>query len=124
VPAKLAPPDGWRRPPADNGLVPGLLREGRVTATSWLPWPGLAMAVPHPAATGESLLRAEHVHRLFHWFFFQLPKLPERALSADNYAFVDQARHFAGPYRFELVPNSSHFLQREQPQAVTKLVLD
>jgi len=35
-----------------------------------------------------------------------------------------QARHFAGPYRFELVPNSSHFLQREQPQAVTKLVLD
>jgi len=36
----------------------------------------------------------------------------------------DQARHFAGPYRFELVPGSSHFLQREQPQAVTKLVLD
>ena len=35
-----------------------------------------------------------------------------------------QARHFAGPYRFELVPGSSHFLQREQPQAVTKLVLD
>ena len=163
------------------------------------------MAVPHPAATRESLLRAEHVHRSFHWFFFQLPQLPERALSADNYAFVDwlwdywtvpgftdeehlaevkrmlavpgaleatlgyyramfdparadpdlaevrqaagrpivvptlalcgaedkraevmqdQARHFAGPYRFELVPGSSHFLQREQPQAVTKLVLD
>jgi pimeloyl-ACP methyl ester carboxylesterase len=36
----------------------------------------------------------------------------------------DQARHFAGPYRFELVPGSSHFLQREQPQAVTELVLD
>jgi pimeloyl-ACP methyl ester carboxylesterase len=36
----------------------------------------------------------------------------------------DQARHFAGPYRFELVPGSSHFLQREQPQAVTRLVLD
>ena len=35
-----------------------------------------------------------------------------------------QARHFAGPYRFELVPGSSHFLQREQPQAVSKLVLD
>jgi len=145
------------------------------------------------------------VHRSFHWFFFQLPQLPERALSADNYAFVDwlwdywtvpgftdqehlaevkrmlaapgaleatlgyyramfdraradpdlaevrqaadrpivvptlalcgaedkraelmqgQARHFAGPYRFGLVPGSSHFLQREQPQAVTKLVLD
>jgi pimeloyl-ACP methyl ester carboxylesterase len=36
----------------------------------------------------------------------------------------DQARYFAGPYRFELVPGSGHFLQREQPQAVTKLVLD
>ena len=163
------------------------------------------MAVPHPAATRESLLRAEHVHRSFHWFFFQLPHLPEQALSAGNYAFVDwlwdywtapgftdeehlaevkrmlavpgaleatlgyyramfdpaqadpdlaevrqaearpivvptlalcgaedkraevmhdQARYFAGPYRFELVPGSSHFLQREQPQAVTKLILD
>ena len=49
----------------------------------------VVMAVPHPAATRESLLRAEHVHRSFHWFFFQLPQLPERALSADNYAFVD-----------------------------------
>jgi pimeloyl-ACP methyl ester carboxylesterase len=165
----------------------------------------VVMAVPHPAAARESLLRAEHVHRSFHWFFFQLPQLPERALRADGYAFVDwlwdywtapgftdeehlaevkrmlavpgaleatlgyyramfdparadpglaevrqaagrpivvptlalcgaedkraevmqdQARHFAGPYRFELVPGSSHFLQREQPQAVTKLVLD
>ena len=35
-----------------------------------------------------------------------------------------QARHFACLYRFELVPGSGHFLQREQPQAVTKLVLD
>ena len=36
----------------------------------------------------------------------------------------DQARHFAGPYRFELVPGSSHFLQRERPQAVTELPND
>jgi hypothetical protein len=153
----------------------------------------VVMAVPHPAATRESLLRAEHVHRSFHWFFFQLPQLPEQALRADGYAFVDwlwdywtapgftdeehlaevkrmlavpgaleatlgyyramfdparadpdlaevrqtagrpivvptltlcgaqdkraevmqdQARHFTGPYRFELVPGSSHFLQR------------
>ena len=165
----------------------------------------VVMAVPHPAAARESLLRAEHVHRSFHWFFFQLPQLPEQALRADGYAFVDwlwdywtapgftdeehladvksmlavpgaleatlgyyramfdparadpdlaevrqaaglpivvptlalcgaedkraevmqdQARHFAGPYRFELVPGSGHFLQREQPQAVTELVLD
>lgn len=163
------------------------------------------MAVPHPVSTRESLLRAEHVQRSFHWFFFQLPDLPERALRADGHAFVDwlwdhwttpgfaddehvaevkrmlatpgaleatlgyyramfdadradprladvreatnrqitvptltlcgaedkraevmagQARHFAGPYRFELVPGASHFLHREQPQAVTKLILD
>ena len=49
----------------------------------------VVMAVPHPAATRESLLRAEHVNRSFHWFFFQLPQLPERALRADGYAFVD-----------------------------------
>ena len=36
----------------------------------------------------------------------------------------DQARALRRPVRFELVPGSSHFLQREQPQAVTKLVLD
>lgn len=163
------------------------------------------MAVPHPVSTRESLLRPQHVQRSFHWFFFQLPELPERAVAADDYAFVDwlwdqwtapgftdvehvanvkrmlatpgalaatlgyyramfdpdnadpalaevrqatqrpitvptlalcgaedaraevmqgQTRHFAGPYRFELVPGSSHFLHREQPPAVTKLVLD
>jgi pimeloyl-ACP methyl ester carboxylesterase len=37
---------------------------------------------------------------------------------------LDQAQYFTGPYRFELVPASSHFLQREQPQTVTRLVLD
>ena len=149
--------------------------------------------------------RAPNANIRYRTFFFQLPQLPERALRADGYAFVDwlwdywtapgfadeehlaqvkrmlavpgaleatlgyyramfdparadpdlagvrqaaglpivvptlalcgaedkragvmrgQARHFAGPYRFELVPGSGHFLQREQPQAVTKLVLD
>jgi len=36
----------------------------------------------------------------------------------------DQARYFAGPYQFELVPGSSHFLHREQPRPVTDLILD
>ena len=163
------------------------------------------MAVPHPAEVAKSLLEPKHVHRSFHWFFFQLPELPERALAANDFAFVDylwqywtapgfrdvahvadvkrmlaepgvlmatlayyrakfdsrkvdpqlealrkktdrpiavptlalcgdndlraelmayQATHFTGEYRFELVSGAGHFPQRENPAAVTKLVLD
>ena len=46
------------------------------------------MAVPHRPRPWTPP-RAEHVQRSFHWFFFQLPQLPEQALRADNYAFVD-----------------------------------
>jgi pimeloyl-ACP methyl ester carboxylesterase len=49
----------------------------------------VVMAVPHPTAARASLLRPEHVHRSFHWFFFQLPELSEAALRADDWAFVD-----------------------------------
>jgi len=49
----------------------------------------VVMAVPHPTAARASLLRPDHVHRSFHWFFFQLPELPEAALRADDWAFVD-----------------------------------
>ena len=38
------------------------------------------MAVPHPAQVAKSMLEAKHVHRSFHWWFFQLPDLPEKAL--------------------------------------------
>lgn len=163
------------------------------------------MAVPHPVEVARSLLEARHVHRSFHWWFFQLPELPERAIAADDFAFIDylwrywttpgfedrahidqikamlarpgvlgatlgyyramldpargdpaladlrarmarpisvptlalcgaddlraelmtdQGRHFTGPYRFALVEGAGHFLQREQPQAVNRLVLD
>lgn len=163
------------------------------------------MAVPHPVEVARSMLEARHVHRSFHWWFFQLPDLPERALAADDFAFIDylwqywtapgfddpahvaqvkamlaepgvlgatlgyyramldpargdpaltdlrarmsdpirvptlalcgaqdlraelmtdQGRHFTGPYRFDLVEGAGHFLQREQPQAVNRLVLD
>src|SRR5262245_49547048 len=57
-------------------------------------WPELVrravvMAVPHPVAGRRGHLSAKHVHRSFHWWFFQLPGLPERALAADDFAFVD-----------------------------------
>ena len=165
----------------------------------------VVMAVPHPVHGRKAHLSARHVHRSFHWWFFQLPGLPERALVADDFAFVDylweywsapghrdaahlaevkrtmaepgalaamlgyyramfdaakaDPRHealrqaierpirvptlavcgaedmraelmagqdafFAGEYRFELVPGSGHFPQRERPEAVTTLLVD
>ena len=49
----------------------------------------VVMAVPHPTRSAESMLDPKHVHRSFHWWFFQLPDLPEKALAANNFAFVD-----------------------------------
>jgi len=49
----------------------------------------IVMAVPHPAQAAKSMLNAKHVHRSFHWWFFQLPDLPEKALAANDFAFVD-----------------------------------
>jgi pimeloyl-ACP methyl ester carboxylesterase len=35
-----------------------------------------------------------------------------------------QAQYFTGEYRYEEVAGAAHFLQREQPQQVTRLLLD
>jgi pimeloyl-ACP methyl ester carboxylesterase len=47
------------------------------------------MAVPHPLEVAKSLLNPRHVHRSFHWWFFQLPDLPEQALAQDGMHFID-----------------------------------
>ncbi len=47
------------------------------------------MAVPHPGEVAKSLLNPKHVHRSFHWWFFQQTALPEKAIVNDNFSFID-----------------------------------
>ena len=47
------------------------------------------MAVPHPTEVAKSLRIPKHLHRSFHWWFFQMKDLPEEALLHDDMAFID-----------------------------------
>lgn len=47
------------------------------------------MAIPHPVVATQGLASPAQIHRAFHWWFFQLPDLPEQAVPADDFAFID-----------------------------------
>ncbi|MBX7223923.1 MAG: alpha/beta hydrolase, partial [Blastocatellia bacterium] len=160
------------------------------------------MAIPHPKTVRASLTSPEQIHRSFHWWFFQLPELPEMSVAANVFAFIDylwkywspglddpahlrrikdmlsvpgvltaslgyyramfqppdpaclelwalmeqritvptlsicggddirgevleaQRVNFAGEYSYAILPECGHFLHRERPAEVTRLVLD
>ena len=163
------------------------------------------MSVPHPDQVAHSLTDPKQIHRSFHWWFFQIADLPEKALLENDMAFIDylwsywtrrgyhdeshirdvkntlklpgvlaatlgyyramfdaskadpsleklrrlmsrqikvptlglcgcddlraeymkeQSRYFTGGYDFQLVAEAGHFLHREQPEQVNRLILD
>ncbi len=47
------------------------------------------LAIPNPRILPQLFLMPEQVHRSFHWWFFQLPGIPEAAIAANDFAFLD-----------------------------------
>lgn len=62
---------------------------GLIAAYPELVQRAVLMAVPHPGEVAKSLLNPKHIHRSFHWWFFQQAELPEKAIQNDNFAFID-----------------------------------
>ena len=57
----------------------------------------VVMAIPHPAMVRLSLNDPAQIHRAFHWWFFQLPDIPEIAVAANNFAFIDYLWNYWSP---------------------------
>lgn len=49
----------------------------------------VVMAIPHVKAALQESLLPEQIQRAFHWWFFQIDKLPEQVVPADDFAFID-----------------------------------
>jgi pimeloyl-ACP methyl ester carboxylesterase len=90
------------------GAFPGIVRRA------------VLLAVPHPQVVRATLRRSPaHVIRSFHWFLFQLPRLPEALCSARDHAFIetlwrlwspafDDAAHVAQVRRMLAQPGAMH----------------
>ena len=57
----------------------------------------VVMAIPHPAMVRLSLNDPAQIQRAFHWWFFQLPEIPETAVAANNFAFIDYLWNYWSP---------------------------
>ena len=47
------------------------------------------LGIPHPFVVAQAFLSPEAIHSVFHFWFFQLQGLPEAAIRANDFAFVD-----------------------------------
>lgn len=78
------------------------------------------MAVPHPGEVADSLLNPKHIHRSFHWWFFQMAELPEKAILNNDFSFIDYLWQYwtaQGHQDFEHIQSIKHMLA--QPGALT-----
>lgn len=57
----------------------------------------VVMTIPHPAMMRLSLTDPAQIHRAFHWWFFQLPEIPEAAVAANDFAFIDYLWNYWSP---------------------------
>lgn len=80
----------------------------------------VVMAVPHPTVVAKSVLDPRHVHHSFHWWFFQLPGIPEQALAANDFAFVDYLwKHWSTPGHADAAHIADVKQMLAQPGALT-----
>jgi pimeloyl-ACP methyl ester carboxylesterase len=49
----------------------------------------VTLAIPHPLLIARALSDPRAVRRAFHWFYFQLPEIPEQAIRANDFAFIE-----------------------------------
>jgi pimeloyl-ACP methyl ester carboxylesterase len=47
------------------------------------------LGIPHPFVVAQALTNPEAIHSVFHFWFFQMPGMPEAAMRANDFAFVD-----------------------------------
>ena len=95
------------------------LSYGTLAAFPELVHRAVLMAIPHPTVVARSLASPVQIHRAFHWWFFQLPNLPEQMVPADDFAFIDYLWELWSPGHREQAHVARIKQTLAQPGAVT-----